>query len=177
MPNPPDRRPTDEERRTTALADARWITADMAYRRAALLATGGFDERFPRAFREDSDLALRTLRAGFTIVAGRRITIHPVRPRGGWRGSIAAQRGNADNALLHAKFGRVWRAQIGESGGRTGRQLGLYVPVETAEKLKALSARTDIPQTRLLRQALQLLFEKYEDGSAQKSGRSRKSHR
>lgn len=59
-------------------------------------------------------------------------------------------------------------------GGRTGRQLGLYVPVETAEKLKALSARTDIPQSRLLRQALQLLFEKYGDVPAPKSGRSRK---
>jgi predicted DNA-binding protein len=58
--------------------------------------------------------------------------------------------------------------------GRTGRQLGLYVPVETAEKLKTLSARTDIPQSRLLRQALQLLFEKYADVLGQKSGKSRK---
>ena len=31
----------------------------MAYRRTALEAVGGFDERFPRAFREDADLALR----------------------------------------------------------------------------------------------------------------------
>lgn len=66
---------------------------------------------------------------------------------------------------------------MAEQGGRTGRQLGLYVPVETAEKLKALSAQTDIPQSRLLRQALQLLFEKYGDAPAQKSGRSRKPPR
>lgn len=59
-------------------------------------------------------------------------------------------------------------------GARTGRQLGLYVPVETAEKLKALSAHTDIPQSRLLRQALQLLFEKYADVLGQKPERSRK---
>jgi hypothetical protein len=58
--------------------------------------------------------------------------------------------------------------------GRSGRQLGLYVPVETAEKLKTLSGLTDIPQSRLLRQALQLLFEKYADTLAQKSGRARK---
>jgi hypothetical protein len=32
-----------------------------------------------------------------------------------------------------------------------------------ADKLKELSARTDIPQARLLRQALELLFTKYED--------------
>jgi len=46
---------------------------------------------------------------------------------------------------------------------RTGRQLGLYVPLETAEKLRELSNRTDIPQSRLLRQALELLFAKYAD--------------
>jgi predicted DNA-binding protein len=63
---------------------------------------------------------------------------------------------------------------MAEQSGRRGRQLGLYVPVETAEKLKTLSAQTDIPQSRLLRQALQLLFEKYADVLAQKSGRPRK---
>ena len=50
---------------------------------------------------------------------------------------------------------------MAEQRARTGRQLGLYVPVEMAERLKTLSAQTDIPQSRLLRQALQLLFEKY----------------
>jgi hypothetical protein len=63
---------------------------------------------------------------------------------------------------------------MAEQSGRRGRQLGLYVPVETAEKLKALSAQTDIPQSRLLRQALQLLFEKYAGVLGQKSGRLRK---
>lgn len=63
---------------------------------------------------------------------------------------------------------------MAEQGGRSGRQLGLYVPVETAEKLKALSGLTDIPQSRLLRQALQLLFEKYAETLARKPGRPRK---
>lgn len=63
---------------------------------------------------------------------------------------------------------------MAEQGGRSGRQLGLYVPVETADKLKALSERTDIPQSRLLRQALQLLFEKYGDVPSQKLARTRK---
>jgi predicted DNA-binding protein len=44
----------------------------------------------------------------------------------------------------------------------SGRQLGLYVPVETAERLRALSERTMIPQSRLLRRALELLFAEYE---------------
>lgn len=63
---------------------------------------------------------------------------------------------------------------MAEQGGRKGRQLGLYVPVETAEKLKTLSAQTDIPQSRLLRQALELLFEKYSATLGQKARRSRK---
>jgi hypothetical protein len=63
---------------------------------------------------------------------------------------------------------------MAEQGGRSGRQLGLYVPVETAEKLKVLSGLTDIPQSRLLRQALQLLFEKYAGTLARKPARPRK---
>lgn len=65
-------------------------------------------------------------------------------------------------------------ASMAERRPRTGRQLGLYVPVETAEKLKLLSDKTDIPQSRLLRQALQLLFDKYVDVLGPKQGESRK---
>jgi HAD superfamily hydrolase (TIGR01662 family) len=123
VPLPEDRRPTDEERRTACLVGAPWITADMAYRRAALLTTGGFDERFSRAFREDSDLALRMVRAGFTIVWGRRRTTHPLVARGGWRGTLRAQGGNADNALLRVKYGRDWRRLAKAGPGRTGQHL------------------------------------------------------
>jgi predicted DNA-binding protein len=63
---------------------------------------------------------------------------------------------------------------MAERPTRTGRQLGLYVPTETAEKLKMLSERTDIPQSRLLRQGLQLLFEKYADVLGQKGEKRRK---
>ena len=63
-------RPTGSAR-PPAWQDARWITADMAYRRDALAAVGGFDERFPRAFREDADLALRVRAAGGRCVRGR----------------------------------------------------------------------------------------------------------
>ena len=63
VPLPPDRRPTDWERNTRGLERARWATADLAYRRAALEAAGGFDERFPRAYREDADLGLRVTAA------------------------------------------------------------------------------------------------------------------
>ena len=113
VPAPPQRRPTDGERRTMALAGALWITADMAYRRAALVATGGFDERFPRAFREDGDLALRTVRLGYAMAWGERVTTHPLASPTTWRSSLKDQAGNADNALLRAKYGRRWRSLIG----------------------------------------------------------------
>ncbi len=70
VPLPGGRRPTDWERGTAAHARTRWITADMAYRTEALRRVGGFDERFPRAFREDADLALRLLDAGWRIRRG-----------------------------------------------------------------------------------------------------------
>ena len=46
---------------------------------------------------------------------------------------------------------------------RNQRKLGVAVAPELADKLKELSELTDIPQARLLRQALELLFEKYQD--------------
>lgn len=135
IPPPPGRRPTDNERRTLALGGARWITADMAYRRATLVETGGFDERFPRAFREDADLALRTVRLGYAIAWGERVTTHPLASHPNWRSSLRLQAGNADNALLRAKYGRRWRSLIGTTQGRTGRHL-----ITTAAATAALVA-------------------------------------
>lgn len=116
VPLPRDRRPTDDERGTAGLATARWITADMAYRRAALAAVGGFDERFPRAYREDADLAIRVCLAGYAIADGARVTVHPARTAGPLA-SVRAQRGNADNALMRRKYGAHWRRRIGEREG------------------------------------------------------------
>lgn len=45
---------------------------------------------------------------------------------------------------------------------RKGKQLGLWVSDETAERLSALSKKVGEPQSALLRRALELLFEKYE---------------
>src|SRR3954463_4786690 len=76
VPLPADRRPTDWERGTAGLATSSWITADLAYRRDFLAALGGFDERFPRAFREDSDLGLRITASQGDIVLGDRWITH-----------------------------------------------------------------------------------------------------
>jgi HAD superfamily hydrolase (TIGR01662 family) len=136
VPLPPDRRPTDDERRTLRLADAQWITADMAYRRSALVACGGFDERFPRAYREDADIGLRMTRTGGAIVSGTREAEHPVAvQRPSVASSVRAQRGNRDDALMRRKHGPRWRVAIGERRGR----LPLHV-LTTAMALLAVAA-------------------------------------
>jgi histidinol-phosphate phosphatase family protein len=117
VPPPEGRRPTDWERGTAGLATARWITADMAYRRRALIDAGGFDERFPRAFREDADLALRLLDQGWQLAQGRRETTHPVRPPRRWA-SLRAQAGNADDALMTRRHGRDWYRRADAAPGR-----------------------------------------------------------
>ena len=124
VPLPPDRRPTDWERNTRGLERARWATADLAYRRAALEAAGGFDERFPRAYREDADLGLRITAAGRRIVTGERVVRHPVRPAPAWV-SVAKQAGNADDVLMRALHGRGWRARAGVPAGRRPRHLAV----------------------------------------------------
>ncbi|HET8757721.1 MAG TPA: glycosyltransferase family 2 protein, partial [Solirubrobacteraceae bacterium] len=99
VPLPRHRRPTDWERNVAGLERARWATADMAYRRDALAAVGGFDERFPHAYREDADLGLRLSAAGWRIVTGGRSVLHPVGVAGR-AVSLAKQAGNADDVLM-----------------------------------------------------------------------------
>jgi len=120
VPLPAARRPTDWERNTRGLERARWATADLAYRRDALAAVGGFDERFPRAYREDADLGLRITAAGWRIVTGSRTVRHPVRPAPA-RVSLAKQAGNADDVLMRALHGRGWRERAGVPAGRRPR--------------------------------------------------------
>ena len=117
VPLPESRPPTDWERNTAGLERAAWATADMAYRRTALVAVGGFDERFPRAYREDSDLALRVRRAGWRLVCGHRRITHPVRTVDDWV-SVRVQAGNADDALMRRLHGADWRSAADVGPGR-----------------------------------------------------------
>jgi histidinol-phosphate phosphatase family protein len=124
VPLPADRRPTDWERNTAGLEEARWATADMAFRRCALASVGGFDERFERAYREDADLGLRLTGAGWRLARGGRAVLHPVRPAGPLV-SVRLQAGNADDALMGALHGGAWRERAGAPRGRLRRHVAV----------------------------------------------------
>lgn len=134
VPLPAERLPTDWERGTAGLQTASWITADMLYRRTALISAGGFDERFPGAFREDADLALRVQDNGFRLIGGIRETTHPVRPATWWA-SVAQQRGNSDDVLMRRLHGPDWRLRAQAPMGRRRRHA-----VTTAVGLLAVAA-------------------------------------
>ena len=117
VPLPDDRPPTDWERNVAGLERACWASADIAYRRSALARAGGFDERFPRAYREDADLALRMMGMGLRMSAGSRHVIHPVGDAGTWV-SVRKQAGNMDDALMRRLHGRGWRERADVPRGR-----------------------------------------------------------
>jgi hypothetical protein len=134
VPLPTGRRPSDWERNVAGLDGATWITADMAVRRTALEGIGGFDERFRRAYREDTDLALRLLDAGWRLMLGQRRVRHPVRPAPWWM-SVRLQRGNGDDVLLERLHGRGWRRRLDIAPGA----LSSY-PATMASGVVALAA-------------------------------------
>ncbi|MFF6772264.1 glycosyltransferase family 2 protein [Streptomyces sp. NPDC012637] len=140
VPLPSERRPTDWERTTAGLSTARWITADMAFRREALEAADGFDERFPRAFREDADLALRLLDGGWTLATGSRRTTHPVRPADRWV-SVRVQAGNADDVLMNRLHGSDWWGRAAAPRGRLRRHVAVTAAAVAAVGC-ALSGRS-----------------------------------
>ncbi len=144
VPVPAGRAATDWERNVAGLEDSAWITADCAYRRADLIGTGGFDERFRHAFREDADLGLRVVARGKRIVRGTRRVDHPVGPAG-WGVSIRLQRGNADDVLMHALHGGDWRerarAPRGAFPSHVATVSAAAVAVAAATAWVALTAR------------------------------------
>jgi histidinol-phosphate phosphatase family protein len=162
---PVPERPTDWERNVAGLEHARWATADMAYRRDVLAAVGGFDERFPRAYREDADLGLRVTAAGHRIVRGERHVLHPVGPAPAWI-SLAKQAGNADDVLMRRLHGRDWRERAGVPRGRLRRHLAIAAAGFGALATHRLAARPS--RGRALRRApLSLLALGWAAGTAE----------
>ena len=110
MPIPPT--PTDYERNESGLERTEFATANVLVRKAVLQRIGGFDESFRLAWREDSDLQFRMLRAGCTIVrADDAVVVHPVRPAP-WGVSVKQQKKVMFDALLFRKHPELYRARI-----------------------------------------------------------------
>ncbi len=102
------RRPTDHELMTRGLESAEFVTANAFVRREALARIDGFDERFRRAWREDSDLQFRLQQLGPVGRAPGAVVCHPVRPER-WGVSLRQQRNVFFDALLHRKHPRLYR--------------------------------------------------------------------
>jgi len=104
--------PTDWQRSSAGLDGAEFVTANCFVRRAALSVVGGFDERFQRPWREDSDLYFALLEKGYRVVAApAAIVLHPVRAAG-WGVSMKVQRNMAFDALLYKKHRELYRSKI-----------------------------------------------------------------
>ncbi|MEO7335671.1 MAG: glycosyltransferase [Caldimonas sp.] len=105
-------RPTDHELMTRGLESAEFVTANAFVRRGALLTVGGFDERFKRAWREDSDLQFRLMRdAGPIGRSDDAVVVHPVRPER-WGVCLRQQKNSFFDALLYKKHPTLYRERI-----------------------------------------------------------------
>ena len=103
------RKPTDHELMTMGLGSAEFVTANAFVRRSALLQVGGFDERFERAWREDSDLHFKLMALGGPVVrCDDAVVVHPVRPER-WGVSLRQQKNVFYDALLFKKHPALYR--------------------------------------------------------------------
>jgi len=107
--------PTDYEADASGLERAEFATANVFVARSFLTMTGGFDERFTSAWREDSDLQFTLLQAGGKIVrASDAVVVHPVRPAR-WGVSISQQKKSQFDALLYKKHPELFKTRIRSS--------------------------------------------------------------
>jgi glycosyltransferase involved in cell wall biosynthesis len=112
---PPQFPLTDHGRMTQGLQDAEFVTANCFVRRDALAEVGGFDERFERAWREDSDLHFKLLRRhGDVPAAPLAVVQHPVR-EAAWGVSVKQQANTMFDALLFKKHPQLYRAMVGRT--------------------------------------------------------------
>jgi glycosyltransferase involved in cell wall biosynthesis len=103
--------PTDHELMTRGLESAEFVTANAFVWRDAMERVGGFDERFTRAWREDSDLQFRLSRLGEVARIDAAAVLHPVRPER-WGVCLRQQRNTFFDALLYKKHPQLYRERI-----------------------------------------------------------------
>lgn len=103
--------PTDYERNIANLEVAEFVTANCVCTKLALICTGGFDERFRMAWREDSDLHFKLLEQNIPIRSIPAVVVHPVR-KAPWGVSLKEQKKGIFNALLYKKYPDLYRLRI-----------------------------------------------------------------
>lgn len=104
--------PTDAERNIAGLDGAEFVTANCFVRYAALLRAGGFDARFARPWREDSDLYFTLLENGEKVIrAGKPLVVHPAREAPATN-CLRLHRNLFFEALLYKKHPRLYREKI-----------------------------------------------------------------
>lgn len=104
--------PTDYEKNIANLQTAEFITANCALTKTAFNKVGGFDEAFPIAWREDSDMHFKLIKATTPIYEIKNaVVIHPVR-KAGWGISLKEQKKSAFNALLYKKHIDLYKQKI-----------------------------------------------------------------
>jgi glycosyltransferase involved in cell wall biosynthesis len=109
---PRDKRPTDHGLNTAGLETADFVTANCICTKKALTVTGGFDERFSMAWREDSDLEFKLISNGIAVNRiPTAIVVHPIR-EAKWGVSIKEQKKTLFNALLYRKYPDLYRNKI-----------------------------------------------------------------
>ncbi|WP_412469293.1 glycosyltransferase family 2 protein [Pedobacter sp. KLB.chiD] len=107
--------PTDFALNTSRLSEADFITANCACTKAALFKTGGFDERFAMAWREDSDLEFKLMQASIPIFRNEAaVVVHPVR-EASWGVSLKEQCKGIYDVLLFKKYPELYRQKIQRS--------------------------------------------------------------
>jgi GT2 family glycosyltransferase len=104
--------PTDFELNTSHLETAEFVTANCACSKKALVKTGGFDERFEMAWREDSDLEFKMIEHDIPIVkVAEALVLHPARSAK-WGVSMQEQKKAMFDALLYKKYPELFRQKI-----------------------------------------------------------------
>lgn len=110
MPLP--EQPSHHDKTTALLETAEFVTANLFCRRSVLTQVGGFDERFDIAWREDSDLHFKILKARIPILAcPEAVIIHPIRPAP-WYAPLRDERKNRYDALLFKQHPMLFRERI-----------------------------------------------------------------
>lgn len=105
--------PSDHARNTQGLERAEFVTANAFVRFDALQRVAGFDERFARAWREDSDLQFSLQQHGGHIAhAPGAVVLHPVR-EAPWGISLGQQKNVCWDALLYKKHPQRYRITVG----------------------------------------------------------------